>query len=103
VSLAADLTWCVATVADSGPGIPEGHLERVFDRFFSYRPGEASPREHTGLGLAIAKAIVEGYSGSIVARNREGGGTAIEVRLPLAGFQASSRSPQISSGLSTVS
>jgi two-component system sensor histidine kinase ChvG len=102
-SLTADAVSAVVTVTDSGPGIPDGHLERVFDRFFSYRPGDASPRDHMGLGLAIAKAIVEGYSGSITARNHEGGGTAIVVRLPLAEFQASSRSAQISSGVSTVS
>lgn len=103
VSLTADLMSCVVTVEDAGPGIPDGHLERVFDRFFSYRPGEPSPRDHMGLGLPIAKAIVEGYSGSIVARNRDGGGTAVDVRLPLAGFQTSSRPAQISSGVSTVS
>ena len=103
VSLTADLMSCVVTVDDAGPGIPDGHLERVFDRFFSYRPGEPSPRDHMGLGLPIAKAIVEGYSGSIVARNRDGGGTAVDVRLPLAGFQTSSRPAQISSGVSTVS
>jgi two-component system sensor histidine kinase ChvG len=75
---------CVVTVTDRGPGIPDAHLERVFERFFTYRPGDDRRREHTGLGLAIAKAIVEGYGGSIRAFNRIGGGAAIEVRLPLA-------------------
>lgn len=75
---------CIVTVADRGPGIPPAHLERVFERFFTYRPGSDERREHTGLGLPIAKAIVEGYGGSIRAFNRIGGGAAIEVRLPLA-------------------
>ena len=48
---------CRLTIADCGPGIPEAHLERVFDRFFSYRPG-SDRREHLGLGLAIAKQVV---------------------------------------------
>ena len=73
------------TVEDQGPGIPEPHLDRVFDRFFSYRPGEPQNRSgrdgHTGLGLAIVKAIVEGYGGAVTAANRPEGGTRLEIRL----------------------
>jgi two-component system sensor histidine kinase ChvG len=73
----------VVTIADRGPGIPPAHLERVFERFFSYRPADGRARQqHTGLGLAIARAIVEGYGGTIAARVRDGGGAVIEVRLP---------------------
>ena len=87
---------CVVTVEDRGPGFPPGHVERVFDRFFSYRPDEGGRREHTGLGLSIARAIVEGYGGSIRASNRQGGGASVEVRLPLvSGVQPSSRHIQI--------
>ena len=73
---------CHVTVRDRGPGIPAPHLERVFDRFFSYRP-DSERREHMGLGLAIAKAIVTGYGGTIEARNRPGGGAEFVVELPL--------------------
>jgi two-component system sensor histidine kinase ChvG len=74
-------------VDDRGPGIPETHLDRIFDRFFRYRPDEPVSRMearngHTGLGLAIVKAIVDGYGGSITARNRPEGGARFEVRLP---------------------
>jgi two-component system, OmpR family, sensor histidine kinase ChvG len=70
-------------VDDEGPGIPEPNLPRLFDRFFSYRPGEPGARNgHTGLGLAIVKAIVEGYGGSVTAANRLEGGARFEVRLP---------------------
>jgi two-component system, OmpR family, sensor histidine kinase ChvG len=74
----------VIRVADRGPGIPAEHLARVFDRFFTYRPGSGSARtdSHSGLGLAIAAAIAEGYGGGIKASNREGGGAMFEVRLP---------------------
>jgi two-component system sensor histidine kinase ChvG len=94
VTVRREGAWAVLRVADSGPGIPPEHLQRIFDRFFSYRPtdgyrpganadGAASQRaEHPGLGLAIVKSIVEGYSGTIYASNREGGGAAFEVRLP---------------------
>jgi len=72
-------------VDDQGPGIPETNLDRIFDRFFTYRPGEPNARNgHTGLGLAIVKAIVEGYGGTIQAANRPGGGASFEVRLPTA-------------------
>src|SRR3954453_162825 len=70
-------------IEDQGPGIPESHLGRIFDRFFTYRPDEPHARDgHTGLGLAIVKAIVEGYGGTVAAGNREGGGARFEVRLP---------------------
>lgn len=70
----------VVVVDDRGPGIPEAHLDRIFNRFFQYRPQRNG---HTGLGLAIAKAIVDGYGGSIHARNRPEGGARFEVRLPV--------------------
>jgi two-component system, OmpR family, sensor histidine kinase ChvG len=68
-------------VADHGPGIPRAHLERIFDRFFSYRPAAEGPA-HTGLGLAIVKTIVEGYGGTVTAENNPAGGTCVTVRLP---------------------
>ena len=71
----------VVTIADRGPGFPPAHLERVFERFFTYRPATAG-REHMGLGLAIAQAIVQGYGGSMTAGNRAGGGAVVSVSLP---------------------
>jgi two-component system sensor histidine kinase ChvG len=68
--------------SDSGPGIPEAHLDRVFDRFFTHRPAAASGRGHAGLGLAIARSIVLGYGGTITASNRAAGGARVEMRIP---------------------
>lgn len=85
VMMALDVWDGIAAVRieDQGPGIPETHLGKIFDRFFTYRPGEPRARDgHTGLGLAIAKAIVEGYGGTITAGNRPEGGARFEVRLP---------------------
>jgi two-component system sensor histidine kinase ChvG len=83
VSLARHDGWCAVSVTDRGPGIPAEHLERVFDRFFTYRPdGTGRGKDHAGLGLAIARAIVEGYGGSLAAANAAGGGASFEVRLP---------------------
>jgi len=84
VTLEAGDGAALVRVEDRGPGIPEAHLDRIFDRFFTYRPGEPHARNgHTGLGLAIVKAIVEGYGGTVTARNRSEGGAAFEVRLPV--------------------
>lgn len=72
----------VVRVEDEGPGVPESHLGRIFDRFFTYRPTD-SQREHVGLGLAIARQIVESYGGSISASNRAGGGAVFTVKMPV--------------------
>lgn len=68
-------------VSDDGPGIPEAHQNRIFSRFFSYRP-ENDDDGHTGLGLAIVKAIVDGYGGRVSCRNRPEGGAQFVVNLP---------------------
>jgi two-component system, OmpR family, sensor histidine kinase ChvG len=73
----------VVDVDDLGPGIPPEHRERVFDRFFTSRPpGGDAP--HDGLGLAIVRALVEGYGGSVAASDRPGGGARLTVKLPVA-------------------
>jgi two-component system, OmpR family, sensor histidine kinase ChvG len=73
----------VLQISDEGPGIPDGNRERIFDRFFTFRPGEKrSGSGHTGLGLAIVKAVVEGYGGSIRLLEGTERGALFEVRLP---------------------
>lgn len=81
VALSSEGRAAVVSVADQGPGIPPEHVDKIFARFFSYRPGSAHANGHAGLGLPIAKAIVEGYGGSIDVANRDEGGTRFEVRL----------------------
>ncbi|MGH0037509.1 MAG: stimulus-sensing domain-containing protein [Myxococcota bacterium] len=82
-------------VLDRGPGIPAAQLPRIFDRFFSQRPstGPAAAGAHVGLGLSIARAIVEACGGRIEARNRPGGGACFEFSLGTAtgGMGARSR------------
>ena len=61
-------------VTDSGEGIPQEALERVFDRFFRVDSARQSRMGGSGLGLAIVKAIVEAHRGKIWAENVPGGG-----------------------------
>ena len=69
-------------VCDHGPGIPEEHLARIFDRF--YRVDNARDRGHggMGLGLAISHAIVQAHSGNIWAEVDPSGGTVLAFWLP---------------------
>jgi two-component system sensor histidine kinase ChvG len=74
----------IVRVDDEGPGIPPEHLERIFDRFFSFRPQRDARADHDGLGLAIARAIIDAYGGTIAASNLSPRGARIEIRLPVA-------------------
>jgi two-component system sensor histidine kinase ChvG len=57
------------TVEDEGPGLPEGKLVEIFSRFYTERPASEAFGQHSGLGLAISKQIVEAHRGSIRAAN----------------------------------
>jgi two-component system sensor histidine kinase ChvG len=75
------------TVEDDGPGIPEGKLEAIFDRFYTERPAGEKFGTHSGLGLSISKQIIDAHRGTIRAENRRGAGGAVVgarfiVRLP---------------------
>ena len=63
----------LVVVEDTGPGIPEAALARVFERFYSERP-EGQFGDNSGLGLAISKQIVEAHGGVIWAENIRGAG-----------------------------
>ena len=58
-------------IDDEGPGVPEEAREAIFNRFHSIRPEEEHFGRHSGLGLAIARAIVEGHDGEIDVQDRD--------------------------------
>jgi two-component system sensor histidine kinase CpxA len=82
VSAQCDADAVEIRVADSGPGLPESELERIFTPF--YRPEVSRTRETggTGLGLAIVRTCVEACSGTVSCRNRQPHGLEVVTRFP---------------------
>lgn len=74
----------VVTICDEGPGVPPVAREMIFERFYSERPDAESYGQHSGLGLSIARAIVEALDGHIEADDRPDGaaGACFRVVLP---------------------
>ncbi len=70
----------VFSVADTGSGIPEDQLDKVFDRYWQ---STRTDRQGAGLGLAIAKGIVEGHGGEISIASKPGEGTTVKFTLPV--------------------
>jgi two-component system sensor histidine kinase ChvG len=71
-------------VDDEGPGVPREEREAIFKRFHSHRPEGEDFGRHSGLGLAIARATVEGHGGTIEVEDRHeaGGGARFVIRFP---------------------
>ncbi len=74
-------------VADTGVGIPEADLARVFERFYRVDKARSRAMGGTGLGLAIVKHLVQAMNGSVRAASRVGQGTTFIVRLPSFAFR----------------
>ncbi|CAM3315776.1 HAMP domain-containing sensor histidine kinase [Paenibacillus lupini] len=74
----------VITMKDNGPGIPEGDLPHIFERFYRVEPSRnQSKAGGSGLGLAIAQQIIEGHGGKISASSELGRGTSISFTLKI--------------------
>ena len=84
VSVARAEGFAVGTVRDTGIGIPEAELARIFDRFYRVDRARSRQQGGTGLGLAIGRWIVEAHHGTICADTGADRGSVFEVRLPLA-------------------
>lgn len=72
-------------ISDTGPGIPEANLSKLFHPFFTTRP------EGVGLGLFVTQQIIHGYNGSIRAESHQGRGTVFTIELPLSVEESTSK------------
>jgi signal transduction histidine kinase len=84
VRLSVEGGQAVLVVRDRGPGFPEAVLPRAFEPFVTGGGAARSPGGGIGLGLTLVRRIVEAHRGTAAARNLDGGGAEIELRLPLA-------------------
>ncbi|MDQ7842001.1 MAG: ATP-binding protein [bacterium] len=82
VGLEADPDELRFWVADTGPGIPPGETERIFDRFYRLDASRSRASGGSGLGLAIVKSLVEAHGGRVWVESREGEGSRFTVALP---------------------
>lgn len=70
------------SIADQGPGIPVENIDRIFNRFFTYRESKDTGERNSGLGLSICDVIVKSYGGKITAQNRDNAGSEFKIELP---------------------
>jgi signal transduction histidine kinase len=77
-------TWCEVSVTDTGPGISNEHLPFLFERFYRADHSRSRGEGGTGIGLAIARSVVEAHGGRIWAESVVGKGSVFTFSLPLA-------------------
>jgi signal transduction histidine kinase len=101
IYLAAEVEGeCVrVAVSDNGPGIPAADLPFIFDKFYRAQTDATQFTEGNGLGLAIAKAIVEQHGGQIRVESTVGQGTCFSLSLPL---MPAGQSPEVARPIATV-
>jgi signal transduction histidine kinase len=85
IELRRENSTAIVAITDSGCGIPESELPHIFERFRRGDPSRSRATGGYGLGLAIAKSVVEAYGGTIHASSKVDHGSCISVRLPLSG------------------
>lgn len=78
----AEEGWLEVAISDTGYGITESDLRRIFDRFFRVSTSPASNPQGSGLGLSIVKSIMEMHNGTITIQSTYGKGTTITLRFP---------------------
>ena len=72
----------LVSVADSGPGVPDEHKEKIFEKFHQVKQGTKVPGQGVGLGLAISKTIAGAHRGAVWVEDNPGGGSVFYLALP---------------------
>jgi two-component system sensor histidine kinase KdpD len=78
------------TIEDAGPGVPDQALAKIFDKFYRVQGAAGGSRSGTGIGLAVARGLIEATGGRATARRSELGGLAIDIDLPVAEVEVES-------------
>lgn len=82
ISVSDNNRYAIVTVTDTGIGIPQEHLDRVFERFYRVDKSHSKESGGTGLGLSIVKHAVAYHKGTIDVKSKEDSGTTIKIELP---------------------
>jgi len=83
VTLTQEPGMAIISIADTGPGLPDDRLETVFEPFVRFESSRNRDTGGVGLGLAIARTIIQAHAGSVVLRNLPEGGLEAVVHLPI--------------------
>ncbi|MDZ4135717.1 MAG: ATP-binding protein, partial [Paracoccaceae bacterium] len=83
VKLVQEPGMAIITIADNGPGLPNNQLEEVFEPFVRMEESRSRDTGGVGLGLAIARTIIQAHGGTVLLRNAAEGGLEAVVRLPV--------------------
>src|SRR5438132_14112307 len=84
----------IIRVADSGPGVPEESLGKIFRPFYRIDDARGRQTGGVGLGLAITDRVVRLHGGTVHAENRSAGGLVVEIRLPATPAQPDNAGPK---------
>lgn len=80
----AETNTCLISIKDTGPGIAEENLNKIFDRFYQIKTAKTAKMIGSGIGLAFSKQIVELHHGSIEVASKKGKGTEFKLKLSMA-------------------
>jgi hypothetical protein len=83
VTLTQERGMAIISIADMGPGLPDDQLEAVFEPFVRFESSRSRDTGGVGLGLAIARTIIQAHGGSVVLRNKPEGGLKAVLHLPI--------------------
>jgi len=83
VNIRSKDNWVKLVYSDNGPGVPGDFKERIFENFFSYRPGR---KTGTGLGLGFVRRVIEAHGGTVREEGRPGQGVKFVIEIPKSGI-----------------